>query len=163
MKLARKQGMNTDVRRRVFVVVMSSTVSSRAGLGRGWEAKSREGEANELTRLAFPFLFRRTTSTLTIDLCSSALRTLNNERSLVFFFTAVETFVALSCLFPRSNFAHDSCLSLFLVNRKSSTTPSTLSSSRNSSPSTPTSLPSSTASGISFEISERETSEERRS
>lgn len=29
MKLARKQGMNTDVRRRVFVVVMSSTVSLR--------------------------------------------------------------------------------------------------------------------------------------
>lgn len=27
MKLARKQGMNTDVRRRVFVVIMSSTVS----------------------------------------------------------------------------------------------------------------------------------------
>jgi hypothetical protein len=46
MKLARKQGMNTDVRRRVFVVVMSSTVSlahidhrGRVERDGGWERK----------------------------------------------------------------------------------------------------------------------------
>lgn len=33
MKLARKQGMNTDVRRRVFVVIMGSTVSEWATCG----------------------------------------------------------------------------------------------------------------------------------
>jgi len=44
MKLARKQGMNTDVRRRVFVVVMGSTVRSKSVLGSGPVERETESE-----------------------------------------------------------------------------------------------------------------------
>lgn len=57
MKLARKQGMNTDVRRRVFVVIMGSSVSCRIFsreqrfIGR----KRRRSMRNVLTTFTFSF------------------------------------------------------------------------------------------------------------
>ena len=43
MKLARKQGMNTDIRRSIFVVLMSSEVSCKLGNALVWILTSLKG------------------------------------------------------------------------------------------------------------------------
>lgn len=80
VQLARKQGMNTDIRRSVFVVLMSSDVRST------------------LIVLGDPFNVRslRTIWMHANDWHSSTCRRYNNARSSVSFFIAVATCVAWS-------------------------------------------------------------------
>lgn len=77
LKLAKKQGMNTDIRRSIFVVLMSSEV----------------GCPSKLDRNRFLRLQRRTMSTLASGFRSSSSRRCSSVRSSVSFCTVAATYV----------------------------------------------------------------------
>jgi len=85
VKLARKQGMNSDIRRSIFVVVMSSEVSCTITRGDGG------GEFSTIVR---------TMSMRASDLGNSNSQKSNNARSSACFFIAAEMYAFCSLLLP---------------------------------------------------------------